>query len=132
MSNEQLSSAIECEFFAQGSPSQGLSPYWMEAFTKGWQAALSQSSPQGVAEVMELAGNCCVNFLRSDHSYKNSKTALEQAITAIVTERDTLRADAARYRWLREFNIDSYLVAGSKEKLDRDIDHAIAASKEAK
>ena len=30
--------------------------------------------------------------------------------------------DAARYRWLRAYEIDSYLACGSLEKLDADID----------
>ncbi|XQA74623.1 hypothetical protein ACM9XA_03540 [Xanthomonas sacchari] len=38
--------------------------------------------------------------------------------------------DAERYRWLRSFEVDSYLACGSKERLDSQIDAAMAAERE--
>jgi len=39
-------------------------------------------------------------------------------------ERDALRADAERYRWLRTYEVDSYLASGRMDSLDAAIDAA--------
>jgi hypothetical protein len=36
-----------------------------------------------------------------------------------------LEADAARYRWLRQYDVDSYLANGKLERLDAAIDAAM-------
>lgn len=38
---------------------------------------------------------------------------------------EAMQADARRYRWLRTFQVDSYLATGSLEALDADIDAAM-------
>lgn len=48
----------------------------------------------------------------------------EQAVSALREEIERLRVDAERYRWLRQFKVDSYLAGGSGEKLDAEIDGA--------
>ncbi len=40
-----------------------------------------------------------------------------------------LEADARRYRWLREYDIDSYLANGKLEHLDQAIDRAMGEEK---
>ena len=39
-----------------------------------------------------------------------------------------LRRDAERYRWLREYDVDSYLAWGKLERLDAAIDAAMAGA----
>lgn len=162
MSEQQMRKAFETTF-SKLSPGCDFSRYnnglnysnpHVEHTWEGWQAALSQPAPQGVAEVMAL-----VDQYASDNadfvlvgSTVSSRYPVEQAITAIVQERDALKAreaelegdvarDAARYRWLT-----ADLTGAAKylrdELLDRmsvmsyssactDIDAAIDASKEA-
>ena len=96
--------ALEREFDAQGRPAQGLFPYWKSAFEAGWQSALSQPAPQGAAEVMRLVDRLTseVNGLHhtpngnKDGAYERCETVrgeLEQAVTALMQERDDLRND---------------------------------------
>ena len=40
---------------------------------------------------------------------------------------ESLRKDAERYRWLRTFEVDSYMAFGSGAKLDAAIDAAMRA-----
>jgi len=42
-----------------------------------------------------------------------------------IEERDRLRQDAMRYRWLRQYMVTSYLASGTTEKLDAEIDAAM-------
>lgn len=44
----------------------------------------------------------------------------------VVLENMELRKDAERYRWLRQYTVDSYGAQGSFESLDRDIDAAMS------
>jgi hypothetical protein len=52
----------------------------------------------------------------------------EDKMIELLHEIKTLTEDAGRYRWLREFEIDSMYAVGKKEKLDAAIDAAIARS----
>lgn len=54
---------------------------------------------------------------------------LTASLSRAEAERDTiaaevkaLRVDAERYRWLREYDVDSYLAIGKREVLDAQID----------
>lgn len=44
------------------------------------------------------------------------------AVLALIAEVEALRKDAERYRWLRQYTVDSYGAQGSFAALDRDID----------
>ncbi len=48
-------------------------------------------------------------------------------IARLRAEADALRVDAERYRWLREYDVDSYLAGGKCESLDSSIDAAMGA-----
>jgi len=128
----------------------------------------SLPAPQGVAEVMELVDDYGKRVVHDqecdcidDREAKRRLSCIEQAITAIMQERDALKArvaelegdvarDAARYRWLRMQDwFDNTLCVLREPKniftggiilgedcpsggrLDNAIDAAIAASKEA-
>ena len=60
-----------------------------------------------------------------------SASGLIASLNFLSTHADTLRAmakDAERYRWLREYYVDSYLAAGIRDVLDSSIDSAMKES----
>jgi hypothetical protein len=107
-------------------------------------------APQGVAEVMELVNedvttSCSMGAPGYSKQNAAAHRRVEEAITAIITERDALRADAARYLWLRDApqeKVEVFLATDLNETgwgdwnswkdKDAGIDVAIAASKETK
>ena len=131
----------------------------LQAFEKGWQAALSQPAPQGVEEVMELVDELSsTRFVEGidgdDTATERARALVEQALATIVQERDALRArkaemerDAAHARHIRAagfalsniaFNLKQreggILTAAECKTLvecQANWDAAIAASKEA-
>ena len=48
---------------------------------------------------------------------------------AFAEEEPQLRRDAERYRWLRQYTVETLPVAGAMHSLDRQIDEAIAKEK---
>ena len=78
-----------------------------------WQAALAAQAEAHAAELAEA----------------REQLSAHDAIRAqLEAERDALRADAERYRWLRKYRVDSYLAAGQLSDLDVAIDAAIYAA----
>ena len=61
------------------------------------------------------ASDCCKGEKMTDYQSKLAKELHE------------LRKDAERYRWLRTFEVDSYMAFGSGAKLDAAIDAAMRA-----
>jgi hypothetical protein len=54
-------------------------------------------------------------------------SALRPAVVlALIAENEELRKNYERYRFLRQYTVDSYLAQGSFDSLDRDIDAAMS------
>lgn len=76
-------------------------------------------------EVLEQALAALINCTKQDDSDYAALDALRTALEQRIKE---LEADAKRYRWLREHNVDSYLACGKLEQLDTAIDRAMSVA----
>lgn len=56
---------------------------------------------------------------------RNGECDLEVLCDEAADALEAMQADARRYRWLRTFQVDSYLATGSLEALDAAIDAAM-------
>jgi hypothetical protein len=65
-------------------------------------------------------------LIETSFRYKKAEDARAALISAIAN----LERDAKRYRWLRQYNVDSYLAIGSGDHLDYEIDMGIEADKQ--
>jgi hypothetical protein len=51
-----------------------------------------------------------------------------ELILSLLERLEKAEADAKRYRWLRQYTVDSYLARGKLEALDAEIDAAMAVA----
>lgn len=108
---------------------------------EAWQAALAalraQPAPipySGADENPPVFGRCWklardgFGLERDDMNgnYVHIDDALSVLHAAQPDHRELVK-DAVRYRWLRTWEIDSYLATGKLEQLDAEIDRAMAA-----
>lgn len=57
---------------------------------------------------------------------KHRADIIMERIDSLKAENEALRKDAERYRFLRQYTVDSYLAQGSFETLDRGIDSVMS------
>jgi hypothetical protein len=88
-----------------------------------------------LVESCEVSNDACYGTLSTTFVNDIAEDALSTPIdlSAIARHDEEIvgpwKKDAERYRWLRTFNVDSYLANGDYEKLDQEIDSAIDATK---
>ena len=64
-------------------------------------------------------------FLKAGHRTQYNADAAAKLLLAMAAEIERLRKDAERYRFLRQYAVDSYIARGSHGQLDSEIDAAM-------
>ena len=96
----------------------------------GWQAATAQRDAE-IAQLRAERGlldSVLAQVRRERDELLESLESSHKLARELRAERDALLKDAERYRWLRQFRVDSYMASGSLADLDAAIDAAMTSS----
>jgi hypothetical protein len=86
---------------------------------------IPQEMKDRICDRADLSGSLVSRvYMELRQEFTGRPYSTNDVVDALQRENAELRKDAERYRWLRQYDVDSYRACGKLERLDSEIDAA--------